>query len=600
MSARSTGFGANLANNVRRYGDFNCPAGQFNWAQPGVPLGTPVALPATAANTVHQWVIDFPTTEPIRIVNVNIPVVSVTAGYFAVSFISTSENQPGCAADGLQPNGIVCNPTTPWALGAQAGPGVGLPGQGPYQMAPLIVPVAAGGATTIVLPVNFELGAGWTGRLLIAPSTGLVFAPTPFLPSAASHAGVCFSPLLTAPVSGGIGIGPFHITMDLTRGGPLGYVSAMTGTSSAAALVAGEAALVRQYFSAGFYPSGVATPANGFAPSAALLKATLINSASPISQVAFNAIFGIANPPANQLVGNAGLGVPNLVRGLSFAALGAATRAAGQLPTLLLPGITTAPGTPAVGVDPSFSVQGQQSVFCVEVAAAAASSLPLSATLVWTDPVSANGAFSQLVNNMDLIIQPPVGPIAFGNTANVSAPNQVADLRNNVEVITYAAPIRTLAAAGGARLAPAYRVTVRATGLPVAPQAFSLVITGPGVSWYAPDAAGQCTGPAPAPAGNNNAAAATVTVPAQQIAIVGGVLGAAFLLAAGAAVFFYLRASAPSAKPAWEDGKSTPNALRAATNQAIELPVAARKGPAVAEWGAAASPLAPSTPGQAT
>lgn len=43
--------------------------------------------------------------------------------------------------------------------------------------------------------------------------------------------------------------------------------------------VAGAAALVRQYFMEGFYPSGSKTAKDGFTPSGALLKATLVNSA---------------------------------------------------------------------------------------------------------------------------------------------------------------------------------------------------------------------------------------------------------------------------------------------------------------------------------
>ena len=51
------------------------------------------------------------------------------------------------------------------------------------------------------------------------------------------------------------------------------------GTSYAAPIAAGAAALVRQYFMDGFYPSGVKTAGNALTPTAALLKAVLINSA---------------------------------------------------------------------------------------------------------------------------------------------------------------------------------------------------------------------------------------------------------------------------------------------------------------------------------
>ncbi|MFQ6062116.1 MAG: S8 family serine peptidase [Methanosarcinales archaeon] len=57
-----------------------------------------------------------------------------------------------------------------------------------------------------------------------------------------------------------------------------GYVS-MSGTSMATPTTAGAAALIRQYFTDGFYPSGTANSRDSITPSAALLKAMLINSA---------------------------------------------------------------------------------------------------------------------------------------------------------------------------------------------------------------------------------------------------------------------------------------------------------------------------------
>jgi len=52
----------------------------------------------------------------------------------------------------------------------------------------------------------------------------------------------------------------------------------MSGTSMASPAAAGMAALVRQYYTDGFYPTGAPIAGNGFAPSAALVKGTLLNS----------------------------------------------------------------------------------------------------------------------------------------------------------------------------------------------------------------------------------------------------------------------------------------------------------------------------------
>eukprot|EP00698_Gefionella_okellyi_P001688 TRINITY_DN11571_c0_g1_i4.p1 TRINITY_DN11571_c0_g1~~TRINITY_DN11571_c0_g1_i4.p1 ORF type:complete len:183 (+),score=25.90 TRINITY_DN11571_c0_g1_i4:717-1265(+) len=60
----------------------------------------------------------------------------------------------------------------------------------------------------------------------------------------------------------------------------------LSGTSMAAPGVAGAAALIRQYFESGFYPSGSATSVDRRNPSGALVKAMLINSGKP-SDLAF-------------------------------------------------------------------------------------------------------------------------------------------------------------------------------------------------------------------------------------------------------------------------------------------------------------------------
>ncbi|OLE67422.1 MAG: hypothetical protein AUG09_02575 [Acidobacteria bacterium 13_1_20CM_2_68_7] len=56
-----------------------------------------------------------------------------------------------------------------------------------------------------------------------------------------------------------------------------------SGTSMAAPAVAGEAALTRQYFMEGWYPSGTHIAAQALNPSASLLKAVLVNSAEEMT-----------------------------------------------------------------------------------------------------------------------------------------------------------------------------------------------------------------------------------------------------------------------------------------------------------------------------
>lgn len=63
---------------------------------------------------------------------------------------------------------------------------------------------------------------------------------------------------------------------------------------------AGAAVLVRQYFADGWYPSGTPTADDGFAPSAALLKAMLVHGTKPMNGW-FMARPALASVPAGTL-----------------------------------------------------------------------------------------------------------------------------------------------------------------------------------------------------------------------------------------------------------------------------------------------------------
>ena len=56
----------------------------------------------------------------------------------------------------------------------------------------------------------------------------------------------------------------------------------MAGTSMATPVMSGTAALVRQYFSDGYYPTGGKVGANALNPKASLVKAVLLNSGQPM------------------------------------------------------------------------------------------------------------------------------------------------------------------------------------------------------------------------------------------------------------------------------------------------------------------------------
>lgn len=209
----------------------------------------------------------------------------------------------------------------------------------------------------------------------------------------------------------------------------------MSGTSMASPGVAGMAALVRQYYTDGFYPTGAAVAGRGFIPSAALIKATLLNSTETMT--------GTGAGP-----------VPDACQGWGRVLLDNALYFADQARRLVT---TDDPGFPQGGA-------GQERTFTVHVDAGQ----PLRATLAWTDFPSTPAASVNLNNDLDLEVTGPSGTF-LGNVfaASQSAAGGSADRLNNVEQVVLAAPQPGF-----------YTVTVRAFNVPSSAQPFALVISG--------------------------------------------------------------------------------------------------------------------------
>jgi fibronectin type 3 domain-containing protein len=208
----------------------------------------------------------------------------------------------------------------------------------------------------------------------------------------------------------------------------------MSGTSMASPGAAGMAALVRQYYTDGFYPSGAAVAGHGFAPSAALVKATLLNSTQSMTTG--------AGP------------VPDACQGWGRVLLEDALYFTGQDRRLIA---TDDPGFPQGGA-------GQQRTFTVHVAAGQS----LRATLAWTDFPSTPAAGVNLENDLDLEVSGPSGTF-LGNVfvAGQSAAGGSPDRLNNVEQVLLAAPAPGV-----------YTITVRAFNVPSSAQPFALVVSG--------------------------------------------------------------------------------------------------------------------------
>ena len=203
------------------------------------------------------------------------------------------------------------------------------------------------------------------------------------------------------------------------------------GTSWSSPTVAGAAALVRQYYTDGFYPGGKRNAANAMTPSAALMKATLIAAARPVLKR--------RDVTTNKTV--TALPVPSPEQGWGFPVLDDALYFDGDTRRLRVVDVPTAGGL----------AQGESRTIRVE----ARPGTPLKAVLVWTDPPATVRAVSDtspvLVNDLDLRVGSSVSN----------------DRLNNVEVIT----IENLSGSVG------ITVTAHALGFGTR-QGYALVVTG--------------------------------------------------------------------------------------------------------------------------
>ncbi len=217
--------------------------------------------------------------------------------------------------------------------------------------------------------------------------------------------------------------------------------TSLSGTSMATPAVAGYSALIRQYFMDGFYPTGARVPANGFTPSAALLKASLVNGARKMGSI---------NLPSGQ----SGFGRVSLKESLYFNDTG--------LPRRLF-----------VDDHKKGLVQGDgATTYKFNVTSSAT---PFKATVVWTDAPPAIISGVTLVNDLNLRVTEPNGTTyylgnAFNTTTGFSTPFTTGGAANNRDVeeeVWVSAP-----AVG------VWTVTVTPLNIPVGPQPYALQVTG--------------------------------------------------------------------------------------------------------------------------
>jgi hypothetical protein len=235
--------------------------------------------------------------------------------------------------------------------------------------------------------------------------------------------------------------------------------TSMTGTSMACPAVAGAALLVRQYYTDGFYPLGIPTPATALMPSSALLKATLLNSAVDMTGVP---------------------GYPSAAEGWGRVLADNALYFDGDARKLQIRDVRKNEGLST----------GQVVEFQLPVLGAANPAEPLRITMAYTEPpATANASFAS-VNDLDLEVVDPVGQTYKGNVFNtVAGFSQLGgakDDRNNVEQVHIENP-----------QAGVWTVRIRAAAVNEGVQGYALVMTGDIAPAQPPPLIIGLTGPAP-------------------------------------------------------------------------------------------------------
>lgn len=229
-----------------------------------------------------------------------------------------------------------------------------------------------------------------------------------------------------------------------------------SGTSMATPAVAGAAAIARQYFIDGWYPSGEPIASNAFTPSGALLKAVLIAGAADLTEepgwpgpregwgrVRLDACLPIGFDDPGRLV------------------IDQAWNSTGDATTDPTPDPTTGPLHDGEVRTVLFQTDGTQ---------------PIRVVLAWHDAPGAFGALDPVINNLDLTVIAPDGTAYRGNDIDAqtgeSVPAQfsssAADARNASEVVALGTPLPGV-----------YTVRIDGANVPVGRQGYGLAIVGP-------------------------------------------------------------------------------------------------------------------------
>lgn len=208
---------------------------------------------------------------------------------------------------------------------------------------------------------------------------------------------------------------------------------ALSGTSMATPTLAGNAVLLRQFFTDGFYPRGEKTAADALHPTGAMMKAVLLNGTYPLTAEANGHLWPTSADGWGRAWLDGNLWFKDTLPG------GDDSRRLRLFERTNPAGLET----------------GDVNTYTIENVAAG---IELRATLTWFDVEAAASAASVLVNNLDLEVEGPDGSVFLGSAnipGGVSAPGGTADAKDTVEQVRLTTPV-----------AGRYTFRVKATAVP--------------------------------------------------------------------------------------------------------------------------------------
>lgn len=206
-------------------------------------------------------------------------------------------------------------------------------------------------------------------------------------------------PVVSAP---GFFISSANSQVDQTGNTPgVCTVVALRGTSMATPIVAGNVALLRQYYVEGWYPTGTKRSDNSRVPTGALLKAALVNGARVVTNPdTIQQSLSRAGAPKSKET----IGLPDTVQGQGIITLTHSMHFDDtEFETLVMAGFCPLTGscTEANFANMETVDNGGTKSYTIELTGSSA--LDLNITLAWSDPpASPQSQNAALLNNLDL------------------------------------------------------------------------------------------------------------------------------------------------------------------------------------------------------